>query len=238
MRLLIWQISLGLLLILLSLILYLVHYAVYEDIHYLCKLSMTSFAFLPISVLFVTLILNQLMGVRERKLRLGKLNMVAGAFFTEVGTKLLNQFAEIDANQDKIRADLIVNDDWSEQDFFNINKHVKRYRSGVDIEKVQLEDLRGYLLQKNNFLLRLLENPNLLEHESFAELLRAVFHLTDELAARKDLKNLPASDKQHLAIDINRAYISLIRRWLAYMKYLKNITPISSRLPRGPILLT
>ena len=44
--------------------------------------------------------------------------------------------------------------------------------------------------QKRDFLLRLLENPNLLEHDSFANLLLAVFHLTEELAQRRDLDRL------------------------------------------------
>jgi hypothetical protein len=33
-----------------------------------------------------------------------------------------------------------------------------------------------FLLEERDFLLRLLENPTLLEHESFTDLLRAVFH--------------------------------------------------------------
>jgi len=39
--------------------------------------------------------------------------------------------------------------------------------------------------------LRLLENPVLLEHESFTELLRSVFHLSEELEQRDDFGKLP-----------------------------------------------
>jgi hypothetical protein len=67
---------------------------------------------------------------------------------------------------------------------------------------------------ERDFLVRLLENPILLEHESFTELLRAVFHLTEELAAREDLGNLPDSDYKHLAGDIKRAYVLLVHQWL------------------------
>jgi len=65
----------------------------------------------------------------------------------------------------------------------------------------------------------------ILEHESFTELLRAVFHLTEELEFRKGLKALPASDLAHLNGDMERAYSRLIAAWLDYMRYVKNRYP-------------
>ena len=47
-----------------------------------------------------------------------------------------------------------------------------------------LDELKLFLISKRNFLLMLLENPNLLEHDAFTDLLRAVFHLTEELGFR------------------------------------------------------
>ena len=70
-------------------------------------------------------------------------------------------------------------------------KHLTRYDYNIDSKRSDLVGLKSFLLAKRNFLLGLLENPNLLEHESFSELLWAVFHLTEELASRKDFKNLP-----------------------------------------------
>ena len=70
-------------------------------------------------------------------------------------------------------------------------------------------------------MLRLLANPNLLEHDSFTNLLWAVFHLTDELAHRKDVNTILDSDYVHLAGDVKRAYVLLISEWLDYMKHLK-----------------
>lgn len=53
----------------------------------------------------------------------------------------------------------------------------------------------------------------------------AVFHLTEELEARADLAHLPASDREHLAGDVRRAYVILISEWLRYMKHLKKEYP-------------
>lgn len=56
-----WQILLGSSLIVLSVLLYLIHYAIYRDVRHIFLWSMTNLAFLPISVLVVTLIINRLM---------------------------------------------------------------------------------------------------------------------------------------------------------------------------------
>ncbi|HPM62599.1 MAG TPA: hypothetical protein PK955_08985 [Methanoregulaceae archaeon] len=73
--------------------------------------------------------------------------------------------------------------------------------------------------------MRLLENPLLIEHESFTDMLQAVFHLTSELTHRKDLTGLPANDQQHLTKDICRVYHLLIIQWLEYMRYQKQHYP-------------
>ena len=88
-----------------------------------------------------------------------------------------------------------------------------------------MESLKGFLKEKRPFLLGLLENPNLLEHESFTNLLWAVFHLTEELLHRKSLKDLPDADYKHLAGDISRGYNLLIIEWLYFMAHLKDKYP-------------
>lgn len=106
-----------------------------------------------------------------------------------------------------------------------VSKRLKKYDYGVDIKKVDLAILRSFLLKERDFLLRLLENSSLLEHESFTEFLRSVFHLTEELAYRGDISQLPHTDKIHLVGDIKRAYNLIVDQWLDYMKHLKNNYP-------------
>jgi hypothetical protein len=99
------------------------------------------------------------------------------------------------------------------------------YEYEVDIARVDLDELRQLLVARTDFLLRLLENPHLLEHTTFTNLLRAVFHLTEELANRESLDDLPDTDYRHLASDIQRAYRLIVREWLDYMKYLRGSYP-------------
>src|SRR4030042_3285931 len=220
-----WQITFGASLIALSAIVYFVQIEIFnrprDTLFYLFQ----DFAFVPISVLVVTLIIDQLLRVREKRAILNKMNMVIGVFFSEVGTGLLKSFPDFDLNHDKIRGNLFVTNDWSEQEFSIVRKQLKNYDYKIESQRGNLEDLKSFLIGKRNFLLRLLENPNLLEHESFTDLLWAVFHLTEELACRVDVRQLPKTDYDHLSGDIKRAYILLISAWLAYMKHLKDNYP-------------
>jgi hypothetical protein len=77
------------------------------------------------------------------------------------------------------------------------------------------------MLKEKGFLLNLLGNSNLLEHETFTELLWAVFHLAEELASRNDVSSLPANDYEHLVGDIKRVHVLLLAQWLAYMEHLQ-----------------
>ena len=220
-----WQVLLALSLIIMSLLLYLLHYAIFRDPHHIYIYLLGDIAFVPIEVLLVAVIVHQLLSNREKRVRLEKMNMVIGAFFSELGTTMLTFFSDYDPDLDHIRRNLIVADDWSKEEFSRVSKLLKNYSCEIDIEKADLEYIRGFLVQKRDFLLRLLENPILLEHESFTQLLQAVFHLMDELENRGELKQLPDSDRKHIAGDIKRAYGLLIVEWLTYMKYTRDNYP-------------
>jgi len=84
--------------------------------------------------------------------------------------------------------------------------------------------LKNFLKSKREFLLRLLD-PNILEHETFTNLLWAVFHLTEELLYREDLAGLPDSDYEHLSNDIIRIYKILFDEWLRYVEHLRREYP-------------
>lgn len=220
-----WQIILGVVLIILSAVVYFIHYLIFRDAHHIFIYLIGDIAFVFLEVLLVTLVLHRLLSEREKRARLEKLNMVIGAFFSEVGIRLLTCFSDFDPKLDEIRKELVVTGDWSDKEFVSVSRRLKNYDYGIDIQKVNLEDLRSFLVGKRNFLLRLLENPNLLEHESFTELLRAVFHLTEELGNRESVKGLPETDYKHLAGDIKRAYVHIVHQWLDYMRHLKDNFP-------------
>jgi hypothetical protein len=220
-----WQLRLGIILVVLSAVVYAIHYAIFRDLHHIFLYLVGDIAFVFIEVLMVTLIIHELLSQRERRQRLEKMNMVIGAFFSEVGTSLLRYMAGWDPGLEGVRNRLQVTTLWTEEQFDQVEASLKGYAYRIDHEKLDVVDLRVFLASKADFLLRLLENPNLLEHESFSNLLMAVFHLTEELVARAQPASLPDSDRRHLAGDVERVYKQLVDRWLDYMKHLRSNYP-------------
>ncbi len=221
-----WLIVFGLILILISISLSFIHFLIFQDIHTLLFQFGISIAFIPLNVLFVTLIINQLLAKREKKTVLYKVNMIIGAFFSEVGTTLINEFSKFDPNCEEIRKNLIFNIDWNNKDFLYLLGLLKNYDYVIEIiSKQDLERMKDFLAGKRKFLLVLLENPILLENVLFTDLLWAVFHLMEELGIRDNIYNLAETDYLHLSGDIKRAYSMLISEWIKYMEHLKNNYP-------------
>jgi hypothetical protein len=217
-----WQVWAGFALLIASIVLYVALYEARpgraEDIFFYTFLDV---AFIPINVLLVGLILNGMLSMRERRSMLRKLNMVIGAFFSEVGTGLLGKLAAFDPDVDEVRADLVPRPDWDAAAFAAARKDVTKHGAHADARLGDLAALRDFLNARRSFMLGLLQNPNLLEHASFTELIWAVMHLTEELQMRADLEHLSEADLDHLSIDIGRAYAAMTCQWLEYVQHLK-----------------
>jgi voltage-gated potassium channel len=162
---------------------------------------------------------------RERTQRIGKLNMLIGVFYSEVGTKLLKKFSSKDPGIEEIRSALLVSNNWSDDDFKIAYAKLKQHSYHLNSREFSLEELHIFFSDHKVFLLALLENPQLFEHDQFTDLLHAVFHFAEELVARDRLVNLPESDYNHLSVDMMRVYSQLVIEWLTYMHYQKKKYP-------------
>jgi hypothetical protein len=203
-------------------------------------------AFVPIQVLLVTLIINRLLVVREKKATLNKLNMIVGVFFSEIGTQLMAYFYRLEPRAREIEQSLWVREDWSKTQLVKAGRLFKKYPYQVEFPAGLLEEMRMFLLGKREMMLRLLENPNLREHDTFTDLMLSVFHLHDELAARDQVSDLPEKDLAHLAGDIKRSMQWVVSEWLFYLRHLKENYPYLYSLelrknpfdPQASILVT
>lgn len=177
---------------------------------------------------FLTIVsdVTQLFIQRGREnLRKQRLNMIIGVFFTEVGNRLLRLFVDCDRNIDAIRSEFNITDTWDTSHFIRLENRLIGHSAEISPDSLVLKPISEYLQDKSDLLLRQLENPDLIEHEFFTELLWATVHLRDELVYREDIDELPESDLAHLANDIKRAYLLLIRQWLSYLVHLKKQYP-------------
>lgn len=220
-----WQLKWAVILISLSALVYIFHYFIFRDAHHILIYLIGDIAFVFIQVLMVTLVIHELLTMRDKKAMMEKMNMVVGTFFIEMGRALLDQLNDFDKNFDEVKDNFIDIGTWSKKEFPSKLEMTKKIHYEIDMEKGDLEHLKEFLLEKREFMLRLLENPNLLEHDSFSELLWAVTHLAEELSFRKDLKKCTDTDLNHLRGDLKRAYVNLVYEWIEYMAHLKNKYP-------------
>jgi hypothetical protein len=220
-----WQIRLGIVLVCVSILIYAVKLTVLQNTRDTLNYIFNALGFLPVSVFLVTIVLNELLAIRARNQRLEKLNMVIETFYSEVGNELLTYFSDCDPSLDTVRKQLIVTGEWTDDDFSALNRFMAKYTFDIDPRKVDLIGISGFLKKRRNFLLRLLENPVVLEHQSFTEVLRSVFHLTEEINRRTDPSSLPDSDLDHLKGDLLRVYKNLAVQWVDYVRYLKRNYP-------------
>ena len=186
---------------------------------------MSNLAFLPLEVLIVAVIIERLLARREKQTLRQKLNMVVGAFFSELGTPLLGELLPAMGAAPQIRTRLALDAHWGRREFADAAAWARTVDCQVQLERIDLDRLKSRLFEERQFLLRLLENPNLLEHDRFTDMLWAIFHLQEELEARPSLHDLPQADRAHLAGDTQRAYTQLAAEWLAYAEHLKAAYP-------------
>jgi hypothetical protein len=211
--------------LLLSGITYVVHYLIFRDVHHIFIYLVGDLAFLPLEVLLVVLIIERILTRRETQAKLQKLNMVVGAFFSEIGNYLLKSLLEHFYNKEEISQHLNVTAAWTKKDFQRAADFAYHLPVDVDCRSLDLGQLKEFLSGRREFLLTLLENPSLLENDCFTDLLWAVTHLDEELEARPSLSNLTDKDLDHIAGDIRRMYDHLASEWLDYAEHLESNYP-------------
>ena len=213
------------LLLLCSIAVYYAQILIFHDPDHTFFYFLQDLAFVPIQVLLVVLLIERLLEEREKRSILQKLNMVIGAFFSEIGTRLLGDMTPAVEGMDEVRRHLSIRAQWKKGDFASAIEFARGFQYKIGPLRIDLLQLRDLLVSKREFMVRLLENPNLLEHQRFTDLLWAIFHLTEELAARPALPNLSENDMRHIAEDMRRAYSQLGAEWLAYAQHLQTAYP-------------
>ncbi len=162
---------------------------------------------------------------REHESRMQKLNMVIGLFFSELGTSLLTVCSDADPEREKLDEALPDRREWEAEDFAKAKKQLQACEFQIDPDRIDLEELHHVLRGQRHFVVQLLENPAVMEHENFTEVLWAVFHLVDELEAREDVSDLISFDRAHIIGDVQRVYRRLGMQWLRYMRHMQQRYP-------------
>ncbi|RPJ63022.1 MAG: hypothetical protein EHM12_03290 [Dehalococcoidia bacterium] len=214
----------ALILIAISIATYVVHYAIFHDPHHIFIFLLGDIAFLPLEVLLVGIVIDRILAHRETEEKIQKLSMVVGAYYSEVGYRLASILLNAMDDKTGVINNLDVTAKWHKSDFIKAKAFAGR-ENNISFGKIDLNALMTFLASKRSFMLVLIENPNLLEHELFTDLLLSTFHLAEELESRPSLDNLPTKDIAHIDADMKRVYKHLTIEWLDYMQHLQSNYP-------------
>ena len=220
-----WYLILSFYLVAASCLSYLIQLLIFHDQHNTFFYLLQDISFVPINVLLVTMLIDKLLQRKEKESLFKKINMIVGLFFNEIGMPLFDILNHRILDPKIMDFDLLIDPSWDDKKF---NETLNVYSSKKYIFQFVddlLQDTSALLLEKRLLLMQLMQNPSLMEHESFTDLLLAIFHLCDELSNRADFTLLPESDIKHLNNDFNRAYQFLITEWLKYLNHLKKAYP-------------
>jgi hypothetical protein len=208
-----------------SVVLYGVQIAIFRSTRDTFFYIFQDLAFLPLTVLIVGVVIERLIALRDQKALVHKLNMVIGTFFSEVGTSLLAELLPSVQAASQIREEFHLTASWNKGDFARAHRFARGLDCEIDLGQIDRAMLKDHLVAQRQFILRLLENPNLMEHERFTDLLWAVHHLEEEFEARTTLLDLLPADEAHLEVDVRRAFNALLAEWILYAQHLKTDYP-------------
>ena len=203
-----WKFKFSILMIILIIIIYGSNILILKDPEHVISYIWTHLGFIPVDILLVAFLLDEIISKKEHEAVLEKLDMLMGTFFSEIGNDLIGMLST--ANKYKADTEKAI-------DF-------KAELSGEEREEF-LNNLRDLLISKRELLINFMNNSNLLEKDEFTSLILAIFHLDEELEHRTDLSNVRDADFNHLNGDMKRIYSKLIHEWIYYLSYLNKHYP-------------
>ena len=225
-----WKLKFSILMIILIIIIYGSNYLVLGDAEHIISYVWTHLGFIPVDILIVAFLLDEIIEKKEKEAMMEKLDMIMSTFFSEIGNDLISTLSSVNTYKADT-SQLKSIKDWTDKDFDEKLTLIKntdiKFKADVSVEDREqyLTDLRTLLVSKREFIVSLINNQNLLEKEEFSSLLNAILHLDEELEHRKDLSLVTDADFAHLNGDMQRVYNIIIHEWVYYLKYLHKHYP-------------
>lgn len=211
-----------------SLALYFVHYLIFKNGDATVSGILLSCAYVPIGILFNSLIINRIMDKNEADRQLKKSNTINGSFFHEVGNQLLEMIIVADSNVYKIIEVLEVEIANETSDLSTLEKVIKEYDCKLDSEKIDAVALARFLEERDMLMLNLIMNSNTVIQDKLDNLIIEILHLRDELnpTRRCTSKSCKLKECEFVFDDsIGKIYGLLLILWQQYMKNLKMFYP-------------
>ena len=153
-----WKVKFSIIMVLLIIIIYGSNYLVLGDAEHIISYVWTHLGFIPVDILLVAFLLDEIIEKKEKEAMLEKLDMLMSTFFSEVGNELISQLSTVNkykASTENLKS--IKN--WNEEDFDNKLSELKKstvdFSADVPVEQREefLENLRTLLAGKREFII-------------------------------------------------------------------------------------
>lgn len=213
------------LLFILSGIIYFIQFEIFHDLKNTEFYILQDWAFLPVQIAIVTIVVGMIVNERERRQRLSRSRTLASSFFRDFGTELIEAMLPYANKSDILNRIASIDQSWTENDYMKASADLKANGVGTHCSKEDFLAIKQVLLRNKAHLQTVSSNSVLLEHEDLTDMLWAIFHITDELTLRGDLSSAGSADLAHLNEDTERALTGLLVNWLCHMNHIKTEFP-------------
>lgn len=193
---------------------YALHYLIFRDFHHIAIFFVHDIAFLPLEALLVTLVFDKLLERSHANENHDKRSLIESVFFSESGCDMLQYLRSCDPDSAALRDRLALNADWKQRDFIAAAAFLKSYPFRLDPERLDFYGLHHHLSTRHSYFLKVIENPALMQHDDFTQLILSIYLLWEELECRDDLCCLPADDRARLCGLAETIYARLTDEWL------------------------
>lgn len=130
-------------------------------------------AFIPVQALIATLLLNRFVDLIQRMQSIKKINVIVSAFFSELGTAVLCMFAELNDNNPEFTDSVDVLKASTVNETRRVRNDLKRqineFPFKINVTPERLTAMSQLLVEKKSFMIGMLENSSLMEHDSFTK---------------------------------------------------------------------
>ncbi len=205
----------------LSAFFYILHYIIFRDLHHIAIFALHVIAFLPIEVILTSLIFERVLDDAHHHEQRGKVNMIESIFFNESGSDMLRYLLRCDPQSQALCQAMHIDESWDRSRFEQAHRFADEYAFTIDPARTDFFALHYHLENRHKYFLKVIENPALMDHEGFTDLILAMYHLWEELDFRTDLYQLSEQDKQALCAIISQIYRLLTHEWLLNVSYTK-----------------
>jgi len=208
-----------------SAVIYLIQYVLFHDLKDTGFYMLQDWAFLPVQIAIVTIVVGMIVNGREKSERLSRTRTLASAFFRDFGTDLIVLMIGHAERSECLESLAAIDQNWAEKDFVQASAALKKADIKTNCTAEGFIEMREPLMARKADLQAIASNPALLEHEDFTDMLWAIFHMMDELTLRGELSDLSAGDIAHLNSDLERALRGLLVNWVCHIAHIKSEYP-------------